>query len=249
MARVQKITRAKKLKLSLLDVVKLPLLAIFGTLSFLLCFVLNRTSVSGREHLPSGSNVILACRHQSLIDSFPVTLASMHLSHFFCPWLLPWHTADKANYMSTWISQIWGWCMKILPISPTRVDPVNLRRMVTVTQYSRLFVFPGGTRERPGKEVRPRLGIGHVAVYTGATVVPIWIDGMDKVLPVGRSWPRMGQHIRIVFGPPVDYQDLLENMNPEDNKATKAAIVQRITDAIYALSERPETNPEIRRIA
>lgn len=228
------------------DLIRWPLLAVFGTLSFLLFFIFNRTSVSGRQHIPHGVNVIYACRHQSLIDSFVVTIAAMHLIDFFRPWLLPWHTADRANYMRSWISKFWGWSMKILPIAPSRIDLPNLNRMVIVTKHSRLFVFPGGTRERPGHQVKPRGGIGHVAMKTGATIVPIWISGMDKILPIGHSWPRFGQQIRIVFGEPVDYQDLLEQTDHNDLRPTKMAIAHRVVNAIYALSEEPETNPPIR---
>ena len=232
-------------KWRLTDLLRLPGLAVFGTLAFILCFIFNRTTVSGKHNLPHGTNVIIACRHQSLIDSFPVSLATMRLLDLFRPWILPWHTADRSNYMGNWLAKIWGWFMKILPISPTRVDPVNLRRMVTVTKHSRLFVFPGGTRERPGRPLKPRVGIGHVAVETGATIVPVWISGMDKVLPVGKSWPNFGQRVRIIFGPPVNYQDLLDELDENGSRATKRAVVQRVAEAIYSLSEDPASNPEI----
>lgn len=232
-------------KLRFYDILRLPMLALFGTITFVLCWVLNRVSVSGRQNVPYGTNVILASRHQSLIDSFPVTIASMHLRDLFLPWLLPWHTADRSNYMNNKFSYAWGWFMKIIPISPTRIDLPSLNRMVTLTRDSRLFVFPGGTRERSGRPVKPRAGIGHVAMETGATIVPVWIDGMDQVLPIGCNWPRLFKRIRIVFGKPVYYQDILETQDPNDSRPSKKAIAQRVTKSIYALSESSTPNPEI----
>jgi len=240
-----KISGWRVTKMYLADLVRWPILALFGSATFVIFFIFNRTRVIGRHHVPHGRNVIYACRHLTLVDSFPVTLAAMRLRDFFCPWLLPWHTADKANYMKTRLMAIWGWCMKIQPIAHSRIDPGALRAMSRLARYGRLFVFPGGTRERPNKPITPRIGIGHVAYETGATIVPVWIDGMEKVFPLGEERFHNGKDILIAFGQPVDYSDLIANADQTDPRTVKRAIADRATRAIYSLGAGLGGNPPI----
>lgn len=238
-----RVSKWRIVKMYLDDLVRWPILALFGTISFFIFFVFNRTRVIGRHHVPRGCNIIYACRHQTLVDSFPVTLAAMRPLDLLRPWLMPWHTADKANYMRTWLMTVWGWCMKIQPIAHSRVDPVSLRAMCRLARYSRLFVFPGGTRERPNKPITPRLGIGHVAYETGAVIVPIWIEGMEQVFPLGIERFRFGKRVKIIFGVPVDYSDLLQNGG--EPREIKRAIAHRVTEVIYTLNGIKSDNPPI----
>ena len=47
------------------------------------------------------------------------------------------------------------------------------------------------------------------------TVIPVCIDGMDQVLPIGASFPRIFKRIYIHFGKPVDLSEFHVRENHE----------------------------------
>lgn len=62
-----------------------------------------------------------------------------------------------------------------------------------------VILFPEGTRTRTGEMGRFRLGVAHIARLTGAPVLPVWIEGTEQVMPVGRPLPRSGT-VRVIAG-------------------------------------------------
>ncbi len=74
-----------------------------------------------------------------------------------------------------------------------------------------------------------RPGAGFVIMGTQPRVIPVAIDGMQDVLPIGSSWPRLFKRIYVSYGAPVDYSDLLEG---DRSRETAQAIVDRAMDAI-----------------
>jgi long-chain acyl-CoA synthetase len=67
-----------------------------------------------------------------------------------------------------------------------------------------LLLFPEGTRSPDGRLGVFRPGIGRLAVDLGVPVVPVRLDGLARVLPKGRHWPRRGR-ARVSFGPPLRF--------------------------------------------
>ncbi len=65
-----------------------------------------------------------------------------------------------------------------------------------------VILFPEGTRTRTGEIGRFRLGVAHIARVAGVPVVPVWIDGTDRVMPVGRFTLRSGV-VRAIAGDPL----------------------------------------------
>jgi long-chain acyl-CoA synthetase len=89
---------------------------------------------------------------------------------------------------------------------------------VAADGYS-ILIFPEGRREP--SPFRP--GVGMIASRLDLPVVPVRIDGLDKVLHSSKRWPTRGP-VRIAFGPPMrlegdDYQ----------------ALAKRVEDAVRAL--------------
>jgi len=69
---------------------------------------------------------------------------------------------------------------------------------------------------------------------TNPAVVPVCIDGMDKVLPIGASFPRIFKKIYIRFGKPID---LSEFRDREKNRETAKLVMQKVMDNIRKLKE------------
>ena len=112
---------------------------------------------------------------------------------------IPVSTADKHNFRHFW----WvleGWNIFI----NRREEEIGerssaLRKAVEILENNgRIIIFPGGGRDFKAEEKgegiydiktrqlilrRPKLGIGWTVKQTGATIVPIRLEGTDKVLP------------------------------------------------------------------
>jgi 1-acyl-sn-glycerol-3-phosphate acyltransferase len=55
-----------------------------------------------------------------------------------------------------------------------------------------VILFPEGTRARSASLGRFRTGVAHIARATHARVLPIWIEGSDRLLPVGGKFINAG---------------------------------------------------------
>jgi 1-acyl-sn-glycerol-3-phosphate acyltransferase len=68
-----------------------------------------------------------------------------------------------------------------------------------------MILFPEGTRSRTGEIRNGRPGAGLVILANQPKVVPVTIDGLYDVLPVGSTFPRLFKRIWLAFGKPIDY--------------------------------------------
>jgi len=102
-------------------------------------------------------------------------------------------------------------------------------------QKRSLLIFPEGKRTDYGEIAAFRPGIGLIASKLGVPVVPVRIEGLDKVLSVRADWPTRGP-ARITFGKPM----WLEG----DNYPELAA---KVRDAVIAL--QPYGDPPPRSVA
>src|SRR2546425_5711641 len=81
-----------------------------------------------------------------------------------------------------------------------------------------------GRRRGPGTT-----GSGAADSCDSAAVIPVAIDGMQAVLPIGRYLPRIFKRIAVSFGSPVDYTDLLAMPRTRE---TAQAVIDRVMAAI-----------------
>lgn len=65
-----------------------------------------------------------------------------------------------------------------------------------------VLIFPEGRMSAEGEIAPFQPGIGMIASKLGIPVVPIRIDGMNRVLNPAWKMARMGR-VRIAFGPPL----------------------------------------------
>ena len=65
-------------------------------------------------------------------------------------------------------------------------------------------IYPEGTRSRDGCLHRGHSGVAHLAVMTGAPIIPVGIVGTERVQPIGVAFPRPFRGpIQIRFGEPI----------------------------------------------
>jgi 1-acyl-sn-glycerol-3-phosphate acyltransferase len=154
----------------------------------------NRWEVSGQEHVPASGGVLLLANHTSYADP-PIVGAA-------CP--RPVNFMAKAELfempvLSGFISRTHAF-----PVQRGAADQHALRRAVRLLNSGEvLLVFPEGTRSPDGKLMGLEQGAGFVALVSHAAVVPVGIDGADRLLPRGKP-VLLPAKLRVRFGPPID---------------------------------------------
>ena len=154
----------------------------------------NRWEVSGREHIPDSGGVILIANHTSYADppiagpACPRPVSFMAKSELF-----------RIPIFSALIRRTHAF-----PVQRGAADQHALRRAVRLLKREQvLLIFPEGKRSADGRLQPFEPGAAFIALASGAAVVPMAIDGADRLLPRGKPILLPGK-LRLRFGPPVD---------------------------------------------
>ena len=212
---------------------------ILVALLWLLFRVFNRTTVIGRDNVGYDRNTLLLSNHQTMIDSFLVGMMCFFPQSLLKPYLVPWNPAAVENYYKNpflaWFSDV----HKCIPIREGRRDLQALRRMIKVFPKGVMTLFPEGTRMRGAEVGRGRVGAGMIVLSARPKVIPVAIDGMERVLPVGSYLPRFFKHIYVSYGPPFDYSSFLDKPRSKET-------FQEVVDEI--MSRIRQQHQELRRL-
>jgi len=175
--------------------------------AYLFFHLLGRITIIGKEHVPQKPNTLLLSNHQSMIDSFLVGTMAFFPNSIVHKCLLPWNPAAQENFYSNpilgWFSDNW----KCIPIRKGRKDVGAIFTMASALRQGPMTFFPEGTRTRDGSIGKPRGGAGLLILETQPTVIPVCIDGMQDVLPIGAIFPRPFKRVWIYFDKPLDLSE------------------------------------------
>lgn len=184
--------------------------------------VLNRTIVIGKENVGVETNTLLLPNHQSMIDGFLVGTFVYFPRTLLRPNLFPWLPAAWENFFENpvmrWFSDNW----RCIPVKKGRKDVGAMLRMEACLRQGTMIVFPEGTRTRDGRLLAPRSGIGYVMLKTRPKAIPVCMDGMNGLQPVGHFWPRVFRTILLYYGKPVDLSEFYSR--PVGREAAQEAI-------------------------
>jgi long-chain acyl-CoA synthetase len=173
--------------------------AVQSTLGWLTRIYLS-IQVRGLENVPRAGTFLVVANHCSHLDSLVVrhVLGGLcrvrvggaadyffrgPISRFVCTHLLDIIPISREGQPFHGL----GRCLEHLRAKPARPEAVLL--------------FPEGTRSPTGSLQPFKVGVGLLAVESGAPVVPAWIDGTHALMPRGKRWPRSGE-VRICLGRP-----------------------------------------------
>ena len=162
-------------------------LARFGANSFW------KFRVFGLENLPRTGGVLLASKHQSVLDPVLVAMVLPREMHFMARRTLfrnPVFRAIIAGYNAFAIERDTA-DVKGVNSAIARLEAGNI-----------LLVFPEGTRTGNGS-IAPMKSVGVIAERAAVPIVPVLIQGAYEVWPKGRLIPHLGM-ISLVFGKPLD---------------------------------------------
>lgn len=175
-----------------------------------LCFIILKLffhlEISGKENLPKKGGFIFASNHTSFLD--PVVAAAS------CPRRLDFMARDDL-----FDNLLFGWFISSLgafPLKRNSADISALKEAIRRVRSGRgLVVFPQGDRMPSAHHLEGEslAGVGFLAAKAGLPVVPAFIQGTDKALPVGAKSirrhsisVRIGKQINIEKG--ISYQDI-----------------------------------------
>jgi 1-acyl-sn-glycerol-3-phosphate acyltransferase len=190
---------------------------------------LNHVRIQYSENIPKrGEHGVLICsNHISALDPFVIAVTAMP---FFSP---VWWRAPAKEELFRWplvrtIIGTWGG----FPVRRGKRDFEAIETMTRLLPMSVMVIFPEGKRSTDGRLQPGKAGVGKI-VYDAkpAKVIPVLIEGSERILPKGRILPRLFQTITITYGSPLDLSRFLSSKNSIE-------LSQQIADVIMRAIER-----------
>ena len=195
---------------------------LFRTLAKLLF----RLRVIGADRIPKTGGVLIAANHASYAD-IPLMGCSIDRPAGFM---------GKVELFSV---PILGWFYRQLggfPITRFHSKEKLGEAIRRLNESEVVIMYPEGRRTQDGKLRGAMPGIGMLVSKTGVKVVPAYISGTHKVLPVGAKWIRL-HPVTIIFGQPIDFKNIVGNSEPsrETYQTIGDAVMEKIQELSYQL--------------
>lgn len=159
-----------------------------------------RINVLGIENIPLSGGCILAANHRSHLDPPVLNIISPRPIIFL---------AKKELFDVPVLSFI----IKKAGAIPVKRDKSDISTIKTAINLLKegyvLGIFPEGTRAKPGEFRKPQGGVGYLIEKAKVPVIPILIEGTDKVLPVKSKFPKLFMYnIDVKIGKPIHFEGL-----------------------------------------
>lgn len=192
--------------------------------------------------------MLIVSNHPSLLEIFliPVLLFPKYILHPFK--FLPWFTPDKRNFADKWY---WAWIKaRSIPVARGngQKEAMAIRAMKRVLDDGGIILqFAEGGRtaagtnfqySKQGKRIRVlKKTTGWLVLRTDACILPIWVDGTDKIMPYIKgklfTWPRFKHNITIKIGRLMRFPKVSRISDAEK-------ITKRLTDNLLQLADQEE---------
>ncbi|BFH13291.1 1-acyl-sn-glycerol-3-phosphate acyltransferase [Paenibacillus melissococcoides] len=166
--------------------------------------LLFRLEASGTEHVPKDGGVVLCSNHISLLDPPAIGILLKRRIRFMA----------KAELFNI---PLFGAAIKALGAFPVKRGGVGKETIRTAFQLLQdgdiMGIFPEGTRNTD-QAAAAKKGAAMIALRSGAAVVPVAIIGSYRLF----------RKTRVVYGPPIEMSDLLEQKGSD--------VLEKATDRI-----------------
>jgi 1-acyl-sn-glycerol-3-phosphate acyltransferase len=189
-----------------------------------------RPTVEGIDNVPPTGPVIVASNHVSFADSLVIPIVAPRKVVFLA----------KQDYFTgrgpkNALQRAWFTGMGMVPVDrdDTRSALASLDIALGVLEQGEAFgIYPEGTRSRDGRLYRGRTGVAHLALTSGAPVVPVGLSGTENLQPLGHRLPRLA-HVTVRFGEPISFSSRYAGVPPG---RARREVTDVIMNAIQKLS-------------
>ncbi|KAK6911590.1 Phospholipid/glycerol acyltransferase [Dillenia turbinata] len=237
----------ESLLLRFLRTVALP---VIGTACHVFMNGLNRVEVYGAEKLhqamqlrPKNQPLVTVSNHVASMDD-PLVLASLiPPGALLDAHNLRWTLCATDRCFKNSVTSAFFRCVKVLPVS--RGDGIYQKGLdLAISKLNRggwVHIFPEGTRSRDGGRTMgsAKRGVGRLILDANATpiVIPIVHTGMEEIMPIGSSLPRISKTVTVLVGDPIYLDDLVNFGENQDLSSGEQydAITSRIGNCLKEL--------------
>lgn len=184
-------------------------------LGMLLCKTYYKVEFEGLENLDRNGGFIIAPNHVSEFDPLFIAMASKRLFHYIAKYEL-----FENSVLNKAITHL-----NAFPIVRGKGDMTAINYGIELVRRGEvLCIFPEGTRSEDGSPQKAKSGIGYIARYTGADIVPvgIYMENKDKA----------GSKVIVKFGEAIKNSDLgfTDGGKTKENKTAANLIMKKITE-------------------
>lgn len=175
--------------------------------------LLYRVEIRHRGNIPESGGLIICSNHIHNFDPVLMAIGVRRQLHFMAKVeIFSWPVIG-------WIARKGG----AFPVKRGSADIQALKHSLALLKSDRVLgIFPEGTRSKTGEVNAPFQGVTMLAERAGVPIVPAAIQGEYK----------LGKTIRIVYGEPIEVQELCQEQ-PYD----RALATDRLMDIIKDLKE------------
>ncbi len=167
----------------------------------LVCLILGRVTIVGRENVPTEGAFVLAPVHRSNVDFAIASLVTTRRMRYM----------GKASIWKYALPGRFFYALGAFPVHRGTADRESLRTCIEVIESGQpLVMFPEGTRQSGPLVEHLFDGTAYVAGKTQVPIVPVGIGGSERAMPKGSKMIRPSK-LTIVIGTPLPAPSLADS--------------------------------------
>ena len=126
--------------------------------------------------------------------------------------------------------------LNAIPVDRSRADFNALNEAIErIKRGCKVCIFPEGRRAPENGFLKPKPGVGYIAVKTGVPIVPVYIHNSTDILSRDNKHFRIPKReVLVVFGDPLEFKDA------EDNIKGYKKVANLVMEEIKKLAQRVE---------
>lgn len=216
---------------------------------------LNKVEIRNLENLYAAKN-----------EARPLITFSNHVSIFDDPFITAcfgtqiarerYIGADAQNFFSKKLTGLFfsqGKCVPIVRGAGFNQPGFHyLQEKLTENKWVHIFPEGGRTRD-PGSGLKTPFtqGLAHLILHSKPLILPFIHSGMEKILPVGGRFPKMGKKATVVFGKTFDSMDssfsdffkLFEQPEQDAKRQAMQLVTEWSQNTLSELQKNLDSNP------
>lgn len=232
--------------------VAVPLL---GNMCHVFMHGLNRVQVYGVEklhdallHRPKNKPLLTVSNHVASVDDPFIIASLLPPSVLMDAQNLRWTLCASDRCFKNPVSSAFFQSVKVLPVA--RGEGIYQKGMdmaiAKLNSGSWVHIFPEGSRSRDGGKTMgsSKRGVGRLILDadTVPLVIPFVHTGMQEIMPIGATLPRIGKRVTVLLGDPIHFDDILDAEGVENISRGKMydAVSSRIGQRLQQLKVQVE---------